>query len=80
MFTCATQGCQHLAEWEPAVVIVKSDEEVRVGVPAPVCTHHRRGLREVLLNHGIPAAETELAQRGFDLRSATFRIEFTALN
>ncbi len=80
MFACAKRDCSAPAEWEPTLVIVSPTEEIRVGVPVPVCTAHRRGLRQVLLEGGIPAVETLLAQRRVTLRTAALRLEFTALN
>ncbi len=57
MFACAKGDCSAPAEWEPTLVIVSPTEEIRVGVPVPVCTAHRRGLRQVLLEGGIPRSK-----------------------
>lgn len=80
MFECTNEGCTAAAEWEPTLVIVQSDEEVRVGLPVTLCTPHRRGLRSILLEGGLPPAESALTERGVDLHATSFRIEFTSLH
>ena len=80
MTPCGKQGCGGWAEWRPNVIVLTDSVHLHLIVPIVVCTRHRRSLRTLLLDGAVPSVDALFSQRGVDLRTALFSIQFSAIH